>query len=1080
MMCTKIILYIKIAFLSLFFSCTLIGQEIIMHEDASFFLKDYKLNPQDVFIQQDYFDPTSSLRHIYFFQKVNDRILTNKLNSIHIHYPEKQIIYQNIDLVARKNFPSTFSSSLADPLSIYLDQNWTTHANYHPSKSIQSNKSNTEYVNLDNPSDKIKIKESWYALDDKIIPIYLIHHISSHVNLLTLIDANSSLIIEQNNRILSCDYNAIHNHEHTRFTLSPTNFLANTYHAFAAPTESPSHGSRSMITQPWLANPNASPLGWHHDGFSNYTITKGNNAIVYEDANDDNQPYPGDTSYAKGGPSLDFNFNYSIDSTVLANRDAGITNAFYWTNILHDVFYNYGFDESAGNFQYNNFNKGGSGGDPVKVETLDNFVDARNNANFGTPPDGVAPTMQVYPWLLPSFDTILITQPNAIISKIAFVPAALGLRIKAPLSGTLAFPYDATSYPTLGCSAYSNASSINGKIAVIDRGICSTISKAYQAENAGAIALIICQNETNKPFVLGGNITSTNIPVVMISKSDCARLRIYKDSSIQATMLPASQKTFSVGLKNYIFSLANFGPEIPKFLSKENIQVIDNAGNIQDACDPIINNINNKIALITAGNCEPSFKIYQAQLAGASAAILCNTTNNYPDTIPTGTYGRLIKIPSISITKKDCDSIKTALPSQGIFRNDLPQLMNGEMDAGLLTHEYGHGISLRLTGGGSISCLTNAEQAGEGWSDFFGLMMTAKISDNAYLNRGIGTFVSGTQIIEQGLRPYPYHVDTLVNPARYSYLKNLPLISQPHGIGYVWCSMLWDLNWALINQFGFETNIYNNNSPRGNVIALKLVLQGLKLQVCNPGFVDARNAILRADTVLYNGVHSCLIWNIFARRGLGFSANQGSAYRRDDGTEAFDLPLACSRISEADLFGLRVLSTDELSMIASPEHDNIKLTWHISQPLDQYPFYIIRKNEKNPEEKIIFKTSTLQNQFLDTDVNNNTDYYYQLVIVRGDEEIKSKWVTARLDDNYTPFNVYPNPVEDILHIDFTRKNNSNYQIRLINSQAYTLDEILVPIGTASAQVNMEGLPQGIYFIQIDDGIKIINKKIIRK
>lgn len=153
-------------------------------------------------------------------------------------------------------------------------------------------------------------------------------------------------------------------------------------------------------------------------------------------------------------------------------------------------------------------------------------------------------------------------------------------------------------------------------------------------------------------------------------------------------------------------------------MTKANVQVIDNLGNIQDACDPIQNDITNKIALIDEGNCEISYKIYQAQIKGASAAVICHVSNDYPDTLPRGNFGNLITIPSIGLSKSDCDEIKSNLPSNSTFINRIPQLLNGEMDAGLITHEYGHGVSLRLTGGGAGSCLSNQEQAGEGWSDF--------------------------------------------------------------------------------------------------------------------------------------------------------------------------------------------------------------------------------------------------------------------------------------------------------------------------------------------------------------------------
>ena len=49
---------------------------------------------------------------------------------------------------------------------------------------------------------------------------------------------------------------------------------------------------------------------------------------------------------------------------------------------------------------------------------------------------------------------------------------------------------------------------------------------------------------------------------------------------------------------------------------------------------------------------------------------------------------------------------------------------DGDVDNGIIVHEYGHGISNRLTGGGGGGCLGNAEQMGEGWSDYYGLMFT--------------------------------------------------------------------------------------------------------------------------------------------------------------------------------------------------------------------------------------------------------------------------------------------------------------------------------------------------------------------
>ena len=95
------------------------------------------------------------------------------------------------------------------------------------------------------------------------------------------------------------------------------------------------------------------------------------------DAND--APRSGDSSYAFGGALLDFDFPYSIDSNSTYNRPASTTNVFYWNNIVHDIFYNYGFTEAASNFQHSNFGRGGIGGDVVKAEIYDEIKEARNN-----------------------------------------------------------------------------------------------------------------------------------------------------------------------------------------------------------------------------------------------------------------------------------------------------------------------------------------------------------------------------------------------------------------------------------------------------------------------------------------------------------------------------------------------------------------------------------------------------------------------------------------------------------------------------------------------------------------------------
>ncbi len=211
---------------------------------------------------------------------------------------------------------------------------------------------------------------------------------------------------------------------------------------------------------------------------------------------------------------------------------------------------------------------------------------------------------------------------------------------------------------------------------------------------------------------------------------------------------------------------------------------------------------------------------------------------------------------------------------------------DSSLDNGIIAHEYGHGISIRLTGGASnVGCLINNEQQGEGWSDWFGLVMSHQPTDTKNTARGIGTYSMGQQTTGAGLRPYKYTHDMTVNPLTYGDLGTQII---PHGTGSVWCTMIWDLYWDLIDQYGYDPDLYHGTG--GNNIAMNLVVEGMKYQGCEPGFVDARDGILAADQALYGGANICTIWATFARRGLGYSASQGLSSSTTDGTEAFDLP----------------------------------------------------------------------------------------------------------------------------------------------------------------------------------------------
>lgn len=235
---------------------------------------------------------------------------------------------------------------------------------------------------------------------------------------------------------------------------------------------------------------------------------------------------------------------------------------------------------------------------------------------------------------------------------------------------------------------------------------------------------------------------------------------------------------------------------------------------------------------------------------------------------------------------------------------------DGDFDNGIVAHEYTHGISNRYTGGpSSASCLGNDEQGGEGWSDYFALMTTtnwatATINDGV-IRRGIGTYASNQSPTGTGIRSAPYSTDMSIYSRTYA---NLPATGgQQHAVGEIWCMMLWEMTWEIIKQDNaINPNLFAPGSLAtmiGNSSALKLVSEGMRLQPCNPGFVDARNAILRADTILFNKKYSCSIWRAFAKRGLGRLASQGSSSSAADGVADFtpDVPLFVLSASAAQV-----------------------------------------------------------------------------------------------------------------------------------------------------------------------------------
>ncbi|NOT36666.1 MAG: hypothetical protein HOP11_04755 [Saprospiraceae bacterium] len=1063
-----------IRYFSIYFISILSLQAQLSHDDIK--VKLSQIDPlwkkADFIIQSNYYDDILKCEHIYIQERISGKPVYPEISQLHLS-KENKVLQMGIhsprySLLERKDETKLSHKEL---LKIYLEQK-QIYASIIKENSRSRIENNFENYSIEKmPNSKLIIQDCYYYNGITMFSACRIQfHNELNDNLLnSYISRSSGQVIFESRLTHDCGWSEGSLEMNKRFSIEHKNeisFNSNCYRVFPIPTESPNHGARTVVNSPWQKAANASPLGWHNDGLFNYQSTQGNNVDCYEDMDADNLPTGGDAARAVGGANLNFDFTLNPSLFPPANKNASLTNMFYWTNINHDIWYQYGFNEASGNFQYQNFGKGGLDLDNVIVEGLDQINGSRNNANYSCPPDGYPSRLQMYVWQLPVYDTVQIDYPLNINGKIVAVQSAISPSLLAPLQLEVILVNDGSGFPTQGCNPYINAAQVNGKIALLDRGICNINEKILNAQNAGALAMLICSVDDNAPTVMGGFSGGVGLPIMNISKYDGDLIKSQLHQGVYVTMMPSSALKFVFNAKSYSFARASFGGKIPTNLNADIINVFDGAGNPYDACDPIWNNINNSIALIQDGNCEPSYKALQAQQAGAVAVIIGMNTPGLPYLLPAGSYGHLITIPVICISQVDYNEITNQLPGQGRFANLLPQLVDGNFDGGIITHEYAHGISIRLTGGPNNNlCLNNAEQAGEGWSDYLAMVMTMKSSDVAYQNRGIGVWASGHSNTGVGLRPYPYNVDLQVNPATYGKLQDRVRISQPHGIGYVWCSMIWDLTWALIKQYGFEADLYKSNSSSGNIKAINLVMSGLKLQACNPGFVDSRNAILKADSILNNGVNSCLIWNIFARRGLGWSANQGSSFSRDDGTEAFDLPSGCSFMSEDQLFGNSVLSIHDVKLTAEKNNENIILNWksNVASKIQRIEIYRISGNNS----LLIHTLMGDGTQFVDNKFPKGNLIYQIKVFYETDKMIESNRAIVRQSEG-NGWKISPVPANDFIYLNNSETDNTELKLYIMDLNSKVIDQsILYYKKNERVKINISDLVAGTYWILIE-------------
>ena len=197
---------------------------------------------------------------------------------------------------------------------------------------------------------------------------------------------------------------------------------------------------------------------------------------------------------------------------------------------------------------------------------------------------------------------------------------------------------------------------------------------------------------------------------------------------------------------------------------------------------------------------------------------------------------------------------------------------DGAFDMTVVIHEYGHGLSDRLTGGPhNTDCLSTLEAGGmgEGWSDALVLVCLQKPSSKRTDVFPMTVYAYGTLITK-----YPYSTNLTINPSLYSYIDQSEDYAEVHMKGEVWTVILFEVYWNLVDRLGFTSDLYSASLTKGNTLFLQVMINAMKLQPCNPTFLQARDAFLQAETLLTNGTYACDIWRGFAKRGRGFNARK--------------------------------------------------------------------------------------------------------------------------------------------------------------------------------------------------------------
>lgn len=283
----------------------------------------------------------------------------------------------------------------------------------------------------------------------------------------------------------------------------------------------------------------------------------------------------------------------------------------------------------------------------------------------------------------------------------------------------------------------------------------------------------------------------------------------------------------------------------------------DATGTPSDACELSTTALTGKIALIDRGTCDFTVKVLNAQKAGALGVIIAN---NAPDgAFSPGGTDRKVKIPSGMVSQADGAALRGQAGTATSLRLNpvTPVMVDGDVDADVVFHEYGHGLTWRMIGSMSGAL---AGALGEGASDV-----------TAFLRNGddrVGEYSAGNAL---GIRRFPYQD----YPLTYRAVTGASV----HNDGEIYAGAMWRV---LQNYLAAGLTA---DDLMGDFV------DAMNFTPAAPAYEDMRDGMLQS--VAGSG-RECLIWRGFAASGIGVGAdgrvsNRGAVTI----TESFALPPGC-------------------------------------------------------------------------------------------------------------------------------------------------------------------------------------------